>query len=82
MPVGVVAGQSAHLQAQHNPGPPEGDLRDQPLEAIPSGGGRAGGALIAVDHGDLLVRPAQRDGPAAQGVLPLRGLGVVDDLLE
>ena len=38
VPVGVVAGQPGHLQAQHDPGPAHADLGDQPLEAFPVGG--------------------------------------------
>jgi hypothetical protein len=39
-------------------------------------------ALVDVDHGDLVSRPAQRDRPAAQVVLADGGFGVVNDLLE
>ena len=82
VPVGVVAGQPGAFQAEHDPGPAQGDLGDQLLEPFPAGGAGAGVALVDVDHGDLVRRPAGADRLAAQIVLADRGLGVVDDLLE
>ncbi len=82
VPVGGVAGQPGAFQAQDDPGPARGHLGDQVLEPFPVGGGGAGVALVDVDHGDLVCRPAQRDRLAAQVVLADRGFGVVDDLLE
>ena len=82
MPVGGVAGQPGAFQAEHDPGPAEGDLGDQVLEPFPVGGGGAGVALVDVDHGDLIIAPAERDRLAAQVVLADGGLGVVDYLLE
>ena len=82
VPVGVVAGQPGAFQAEHDPGPAQRHLGDQVLEPFPVGGGGAGMALVDVDHGDLVRRPAQRDRPAAQVILADRGLGVVRDLLE
>jgi hypothetical protein len=82
VPVGGVAGQPGAFQAEHDPGPAEGDLGDQVLESFPVGGAGSGVALVDVDHGDLVRRPAEADRLAAQVVLADRGLGVVDDLLE
>ena len=82
VPVGGVAGQPGAFQAQHDPGPAQGHLGDQLLEAFPVGGRCAGLALVDIDDGDLPGGPAQRDRPAAQVVLADRGLGVVQDLLE
>ena len=82
MPVGGVAGQPGAFQAEYDPGPAQRHLGDQLLEAFPVGGGRAGLALVDVDHGDLAGVPAQRDRLAAQVVLADGGLGVVDDLFE
>jgi hypothetical protein len=82
VPVGVVAGQPGAFQAEHDPGPAQRHLGDHLLESFPAGGGGAGVALVDVDHGDLVCRPAQRDRLAAQVVLADRGLGVADDLLE
>src|SRR6516164_7795995 len=61
MPVGVVAGQPRAFQAQHDPGPAEGHFGDQLLEPFAVGGAGSGLALVDVDHGDLVRRPAQRD---------------------
>ena len=61
VPVGVVAGQPRHLQAQHEPGAAHADLGDQALEAFPVGGAGAGLALVGVDGDDRLGGPAQRD---------------------
>ena len=52
VPVGVVAGQPGHLQAQHDPGAAHADLGDQMLEAFPVGGRGAGLALVGVDGDD------------------------------
>jgi hypothetical protein len=82
VPVGVVAGQPGALQAEHDPGPAQRHLGDQLLEALPVGVRRAGVALVDVDDGELVRRPAQRDRLAAQVVLADGGLGVVDDLLQ
>jgi hypothetical protein len=82
VPVGGVAGQPGAFQAEHDPGPAQRHLGDQVLESFPVGGRGAGVALVDVDHGDLVCRPAEADRLAAQVVLADRGLGVVDDLLE
>ena len=76
MPVGVVAGQPRHLQAQHDPGPAHADLGDQVLESFPVGGRGAGLALVGVDGDDRLGCPAQRDRLLPQGVLAGGGFGV------
>ena len=39
-------------------------------------------SLVAVDDDDLLGRPAEGDGPLAQGVLAGGGLGVVEHLAQ
>ena len=82
VPVGVVAGQPGAFQAEHDPGPAQRHLGDQLLEPFPVRGAGAGVALVDVDHGDLVRRPAQADRLAAQVVLADGGLGVVDHLLE
>src|SRR5215471_13796519 len=63
--------QSAELRASREHSrpstiPAQGDLGDQVLEAFPVGGGGAGVALVDVDDGDLVSRPAQADRLAAQ----------------
>src|SRR5216683_5910208 len=69
VPVGGVAGQPGAFQPEHDPGPAQGDLGDQVLEAFPAGRRGAGVALVDVDHGDLIGRPAEADRLAAQVVL-------------
>jgi hypothetical protein len=39
-------------------------------------------ALVDVDDDDLLAAPAERDRASAQVVLPQRGFGVGEDLLD
>jgi hypothetical protein len=50
------------------------------LKALAPGRGGAGLALIVVYHDDLILAPAERHGPAAQGILTLRALHVLDNL--
>jgi hypothetical protein len=82
VPVGVVAGQPGHFQAEHDPGPAHADLGDQVLDAFPVGGAGTGVALVDIDGDDLAARPAQRGGALPQRVLAGGGLGVIKDLLE
>ena len=53
-------------------------IRIGSLEVIDAGG--AGLAQIAIDDDDPLHRPPQGDRPLAQGILPSRALGVLEDL--
>ena len=57
MPVGVVAGQPGHLQAEHDPGPAHADLGDQSLEPFPVRGRGTGLPLIDIDGDHLAGRP-------------------------
>src|SRR5207247_8933303 len=82
LPSGAFAGQPGAFQAEHDPGPAEGHLGDQLLEAFPVRGAGAGLPLVDVDGDDLGRGPAQGDRPAAQVVLAGGGLGVAEDLLE
>jgi hypothetical protein len=52
IPVGVVAGQPRHLDAQHDPDLAQADIGDQLLETGPSRGLRPGAAQIGIDHHD------------------------------
>ena len=63
VPVGGVAGQPRAFQAEHDPGAAQRHLGDEVLKAFPVRGAGPGLALVDVDHGDLLVGPAQRDRP-------------------
>ena len=64
------------------PARPRLTSRHEPLKAFPVGGRGAGLAQIAVDDDDLIDGPAERDRALTQGVLPLRALGVLEDLPE
>jgi hypothetical protein len=50
LPVSARAGQPRHLDAQHQPHMPHGDLGDQPLEAHPAGRAGPGLRQVLVDH--------------------------------
>jgi len=80
VPVGVVAGEAGHLQAEDDPRPAHPHLGHQALEPLPVGGGGPGVALVGVDHHHLLLGPSQSDGPLAEGVLALGGFGVLHHL--
>ena len=78
MPVGVVSRQAGDLQAHDDAGATHADLADQPLKTFAPGRRGAGLALIAVDDGDLLVAPAQRDRATAERILPFGALDVLE----
>ena len=82
MPIGVVAGQPAALQAEHDAGSPHADIRHQTLEPLPVSGGCPGVSLVDVDHDDLFGRPAQSHRPLSQVVLTDARLGVVQHLTQ
>jgi hypothetical protein len=71
IPVGVVAGQPACLDAKDEPDLAQPDVGDQALEALPGAGVGAGAAKILIDHQHLVGQPAQRSGPLHQLVLAL-----------
>ena len=80
IPVGVVAGQPRHLDAQHDPDLAQPDVGDQLLEPDPPLGLRPGAAQVSVDHHHLVGRPAQRNRTFPQFVLAGKGFGVLDHL--
>ena len=80
IPVGVVAGQPRHLDAQHDPDLAQTDVGDQLLEPQPPVGLRTGAAQVGVDHHHLMSGPAQRDRAFAQFVLAGKGFGVLNHL--
>ena len=50
IPVGVVAGQPRHLDAEHDPDLAQADIGDQVLEPVPRRRLRTGAAQVGVDH--------------------------------
>ena len=76
VPVGVVAGQPGHLQAQHDPGAAHADLGDQTLKAFPVGGEAPDWPWSVSMVTIALGWPAQRDRLLPQRVLAGGGLGV------
>jgi hypothetical protein len=80
VPVDVVARQPRDLQAEHQPGMTERDLRRQPREPRPIGEPGAGDPEILVDHDDLLAREPELDRALNQRVLPGGRLDIALDL--
>ena len=69
VPVDVVARQAGYLQAEHQPGVPERDLRRQPREPRALRHPGAGDPEIVVDHHHLLAREPELDRALDQRVL-------------
>ena len=65
MPLGAVARQPRHLQAQHQAGAPQADFGYEFLKTIAIGGESAGLSEVAVDHHDLFGGPPPSDEPPA-----------------
>ena len=61
VPVDVVSGQPRDLQAEHQPGVPERDLRGQPGEPRALRQTRSGDPEVLVDHDDLRAREPKLD---------------------
>src|SRR5205807_10259615 len=81
-PVLTGAGQTAHVQAEDQADPVQGDLGEQPLEAEAALDRLAALAPILIDNLDLAARPAQQDGAVARGVRAGGGLLVLGYLLR
>src|SRR5690242_18678382 len=81
MPVTTRAGQTRHLDAEHQTDPAEADFGDQALKAGPIGRA-AGAAKILVDDEDALAGPAQLNGAFDQTVLQTGRLLMTLDLLR
>src|SRR5215472_7116322 len=82
MPIGGVARQTRHLQAEHDPGTPQADFGHQALETLAVGGTGAGLPEVTVDHDDPVKRPAQCHRALPQRILAVSTLGVLDDLAQ
>src|SRR5689334_24979575 len=81
MPIATRASQPAQLDAEDDPDVVERHLGQQPLEARPAGDGPAAAALVLVDGGHAVRRPAPLGGAAAEVVLQVGRLAVLMDLL-
>ena len=82
MPIFIRACQPAHLQAQDETDVVETDLRQQILKAKPSLSRLTATSLVFIDDFHAILGPAQQRGPMPQGVLPIRGLTMFQDLLR
>src|SRR6266403_926859 len=82
MPVGRVARQSRYLQPQHDSGSSQADLGNQPLKALPVGGGSSRLSEIAVKDDDAILGPAQCDGLLAQSVLAFSAFAILEHLAQ
>ena len=80
VPVGVVAGQPRHLDAEHDPDPPKTNVGHQLLKPAPPLGLRPRPAQVSVDHHHLVGGPTQRNRTLPQFILAGKGFGVLDHL--
>ncbi len=80
IPVGIVAGQSGYLQAQHQTDMSKGDLGGQPREARSRDCAGSGQTEVFVDDDNPIGGPAKLTGLMRQGVLSVGRLAVVLDL--
>ena len=71
IPVGVVAGEAGHLQAEHEADVAQRHLRRQLREPRARDHARARSALIFIDHHDMRAGPAQLQGAGDEIVLPV-----------
>jgi hypothetical protein len=76
VPVGVVAGQPGHLDAQHDADFAQPHVGDQIGEPEPPLGAGTGPAQVGVDDHHLVGGPAQPHRAFAQLVLPFQALGM------
>jgi hypothetical protein len=81
VPILVVAGNPAHLDAEDQADVIQGNLGQEALEAAPAVGRPAALSLVVVDDQDAIPRPPQGGGVIGEGVLPLPRLAVVEHLL-
>jgi hypothetical protein len=59
VPVGVVSRQTGDFESHHNPGMAHAYLSDQTSKTLPPSSRGARLTLIAIDHDDSVVRPAE-----------------------
>jgi hypothetical protein len=80
IPVGVIAGQPADLDAENDPNASQADIGNQILKPFPCGGVCPGPAQVGIDDSHLMRIPAQRHRVFPQLVLPDQALGVLPQL--
>ena len=81
VPILVVAGEAAHLDAEDQADMVHGHLGQQPLESAPPVGRPAAQPLILVDDQDAIPGPAQGGRVVGEGILPLPRFAMVEHLL-
>jgi hypothetical protein len=82
VPVPVVAGDTAHLDAEDQADMLHGHLGQEALKTVPAVGPTTGQALIVVDDQDAIPGPAQGDRVVGEGILALPRLAMIEDLLR
>ena len=80
VPIGIVACEAGHFEAEHDADMSERDFGGETGEAAALDDAGAGQAEVFVDHDDLLRRPAERGCLGDQSILTLRGFAIVLDL--
>ena len=74
-------GEATEFESENQTDVVHRDLGEQSLKARPVIRGPAAPALILVDHQNPVSGPAERRRVVGEGVLPLPGFGVIEDLL-
>jgi hypothetical protein len=82
MPIFIRASQAAHLQAKDQADVVQADLGEQVLKPEASHGGLPTAPLVFIDDLHAVRGPAQQFGAIHQGVLPIRGFTILQDLLR
>jgi hypothetical protein len=80
VPIGIVAREAGHFEAEHDADMSERDFCSETGEAAALDDAGAGQAEVFVDHDDLLRRPAEHGCLGDQSILTLRGFAIVLDL--
>ena len=81
MPIFVVAGDAAHLDAEDQADMLHGNLGQDALESAPLIGGAAAEPLIVVDDQDAIPGPSPGGREVGEGILPFPRFAMVEDLL-
>ena len=81
VPILVVAGDPAHLDAEDQADMLHGNLGQEALKSAPTVGGPAAQTLVVVDDQDAIPGPSQGDRMVGEGILPFPRLAMIEDLL-